>query len=142
MNFRLATINDYEALTDLWEKAGLHYKPNGRDSKDKIELELKRGIAYFLLALDGSKIIGSVIASHDGRKGWINRLAVLPEYQNKGIAKQLIEESEHLLKKEGIEIFTCLIEDWNQKSMNLFQNSGYVKHQEIIYFSKRIREDI
>ena len=135
-------IEDYDSLIELWKSAGLPFRPNGRDSRSKMESELKRGIAIFLLAESGNKIIGSVIGTHDGRKGWINRVAVHPQYQEKGIAKKLVLEVERKLDELGIDIIACLIEDWNERSMKVFEKLGYVKHNDVIYFSKRKNDDI
>ncbi len=135
-------IEDYNSLIELWKAAGLPYKPKGRDSKEKIETELKRGVAIFLVAETSDKIIGSVFGTHDGRKGWINRVAVDMEYQKKGIAKKLVSEVEKKLDELGIDIAACLIEDWNDRSMKVFEKLGYIKHKDVIYFSKRKNHDI
>ena len=135
-------IEDYNSVIKLWESAGLPFKPKGRDSKVKIEEELKKGIAIFLLAETDNKIIGSVIGTHDGRKGWINRVAVDPEYQKSGIARKLVLEVEKKLDELGIDIIACLIEDWNDRSMKVFEKLGYIKHEDVFYFSKRKNKDI
>jgi ribosomal protein S18 acetylase RimI-like enzyme len=77
------------------------------------------------------------LGTHDGRKGWINRLAVAPEFRHQGIAQLLLKEAEEEISRKGIEIVTCLIEDYNQTSMDFFQKAGYIKHNDIIYFTKR-----
>ena len=135
-------IEDYESLIILWKKAGLSYKPRGRDSRTGIEAELKRGNAVFLLAEWGGSFVGSILGTHDGRKGWINRLAVDPEYQRKGIAGLLVAEVERRLAGLGIEIFACLIEDWNTSSTQFFKGLGYVEHSDIHYLSKRKHTDV
>ena len=135
------SINDYDALIELWKEAQLPYKPKGRDSKEKIESELKKGVAIFLVAETDNKIIGSVFGTHDGRKGWINRVAVHPQFRQKGIAKMLVSEVEKKLDELGIDIIACLIEDWNDRSMKVFEKLGYIKHNDVIYFSKRKNAD-
>lgn len=142
LKIRKFKIEDYENLIELWKRAGLPYKPEGRDRKDKIEKELERGIAIFLVAEIDGKITGSIIGTHDGRKGWINRLAVDPEYRRQGIAKKLIEEVEKKLYEEGIEIIACLIEEWNKGSMEFFKKLGYKEHRNIIYFTKRKYKEV
>lgn len=134
---RYFKMDDYDSLIELWESAGLPYKPNGRDSRENIESELKKGIAIFLVAETDNKIIGSVFGTHDGRKGWINRAAVHPQYRQKGIAKKLVSEVEKKLDELGLDIVACLIEDWNDRSMKVFEKLGYIKHSDVIYFSKR-----
>lgn len=135
-------IDDYDQLLDLWKRAGLPNKPKGRDSKEKIKHELQRGIGTFFIAEIDSRIIGSIHATHDGRKGWLNRVAVDLDYRRKGIASQLVKHAEQHLHNIGLEIITCLIEKWNHDSIQFFQELGYTKHSDIFYFSKRTHKDV
>ncbi len=133
---------DYEKLTKLWEAAGLPYKPYGRDSRDSIEKEVKNSSCRFLFASLNNKYIGSVLVTHDGRKGWINRVVVLPEYRKKGIARLLVESGEEWLKEQGIGIFACQIEGYNDDSFEAFKKMGYIPFEGIRYLTKRINPDI
>jgi len=135
-------MDDYGEMISMWEDAGLPYKPLGRDSREDIERQMKfEGSIYLLAEMDG-KIVGSILATHDGRKGWINRIAVLPRYRNTGIAAGLVEEAERRISDQGIGITACLVEDWNESSMGFFEKLGYTKHTDIIYFTKRKNSDI
>ncbi|MDI6805500.1 MAG: GNAT family N-acetyltransferase [Candidatus Bathyarchaeia archaeon] len=142
MEIRNLTINDYEEMIKLWSKAKLPFKPNGRDSKEAIAAQMKANPEFFIGAFEGNRLIGTVIVSCDMRKGWINRLAVDPEFRFRGVAKALIVESEKILRKHGIRIVCALIEDYNTASKNLFKKLGYVEHHDIIYFSKRESEEV
>jgi ribosomal protein S18 acetylase RimI-like enzyme len=142
MEIRHLTINDYEDMVKLWSKAKLPFKPHGRDSKEAIAAQMKANPDFFLGAFEGNRLIGTVIISCDMRKGWINRLAVDPEYRLRGVAKALIAESEKVLRKYGIRIVCALIEDYNVASKRLFKKLGYVEHRDIIYFSKRENEEV
>ena len=137
MIIREFSIKDYDSLIILWNDAQLPFKPKGRDKRDKIEYVLKQETAIFLIAEINGKIVGSVFGTHDGRKGWINRLAVAPEFQKQDIAKKLIAEVEDRFSELGIDIIACLVEDWNAKSLQVFEKLGYEKHSDIVYFSKR-----
>ena len=130
-------IKDYDAVVALWEKARLPYKPKGRDSRKSIEKQIKQANTIYLVAELNNKIIGSVLGTSDSRRGYINRLAVLPVFQNRGIGRQLVKEVEKQMYKIGIGIITSLVEDWNKTSLKVFQRMGYKKHKDIIYFSKR-----
>jgi ribosomal protein S18 acetylase RimI-like enzyme len=133
---------DYDALIALWEAAGLPCKPKGRDSREAITHQLELSTAIYLVAeLDGT-MVGSVLGTHDGRKGFINRLAVDPAYRGRGIARRLVAEVERRLENLGIEIVEALIEDWNEVSMKVFERLGYVKHPDIFYYSKRKHPDV
>jgi len=86
-------------------------------------------------------MVGVALLSHDGRKGWINRLAVHPDYRHRGIAAALISRSETILRKRGLHIFCAHIEADREESMRLLEKSGYSHETEIFYFTKRDSKD-
>lgn len=128
---------DYSKLIDIWKRSELPYKPEGRDSEEKIEAELKRGIGKFLFARMKDTYVGVVLVTHDGRKGWINRVAVLPKYRDKGIARQLVDAAEKWLDEQGIGIYACQIEDYNEDSLEVFKKFGYIPFEGMHYLTKR-----
>lgn len=130
-------IEDYDELIALWERAGLSFKPRGRDCRQHIQRELEGGHDMFLIAAVDGKIAGSVLGTHDGRKGWINRVAVDPVFRNAGIARMMVREVEQRLERFGIEIVACLIENGNSVSKEVFTHLGYIPHEDITYFTKR-----
>jgi ribosomal protein S18 acetylase RimI-like enzyme len=128
---------NYAEMIALWERAGLAYRPRGRDSPAAIAAQMERDPDLFLGAFVAGKLVGTAIGSDDGRKGWINRLAVDPAYQRRGVARSLIAEVERRLQGRGREIIAALVEDWNTASLALFQDCGYVLDWTILYLSKR-----
>jgi len=132
--FRIA---DYGSLIDLWNCAGLPHKPKGRDTRHNISREIEHPNAVFLVAEKEGRLIGSAFGTHDGRKGWINRVAVIPAYRRQSIAAALVQEVEKRLKEKGICIIACLVEEWNKESLDFFQKIGYVCHEDIFYLTKR-----
>ena len=142
VHIREFQIEDYNKLIALWKKANLEHKPKGRDKREKIEKELKENPSFILLAEVDGQLAGSVLASHDGRKGWLNRLAVAPEYRKKSIARKLVNDAEKRLEKQGIEIIACLIEGWNSQSMKVFEKFGYERFPDVAYYTKRKSWDV
>lgn len=135
-DFRIA---DYDRVMALWAEGGLPLKPQGRDSRERIERQIALANVRFLVAeaAEGGQVIGTVLATHDGRKGWINRVAVASGLRRKGIGAELIRAAERWLGSQGMDILACLIEEDNAVSMAVFEKMGYKKHPEIIYFAKR-----
>lgn len=72
----------------------------------------------------------------DGRRGWINHLAVKPEHQRKGIGKLLIAELEIRLKKKGAKKVNAQIYKSNTKSIEFFKAVGYEIHTDLIMIGK------
>jgi GNAT superfamily N-acetyltransferase len=131
------SISDYDDLIELWRHAGLPIKLKGRDARNAFVKQLESFPELFIGGFDDEKLIASVIGSDDGRKGWINRLAVHLEYRNKGIARRLLNEMENRLRKRGRKIICVLIEEWNKQSITFFIKNKYVLHKDIFYCSKR-----
>jgi len=143
IEIRTLTNKDYEAMVGLWKRAGLPFKPRGRDSKRIIERQMRVFPEFFIGAFHEDKLVGVVIGSYDGRmKGWINRLAVDPAYRRQGIAQQLISHVEVALEKRGAAIFGALVETPNEESVRFFQKMGYVAHKEVLYITKRKSEEV
>ena len=132
-------MGDYERVMELWVQGSLPLKPQGRDSRENIARQIGLVNVRFLVAEDGEggPVVGTVFATHDGRKGWINRLAVDASLRRYGIGARLVREAERWLEAQGMDILACLIEADNPVSVAVFEKLGYKKHPEIIYFAKR-----
>ena len=141
ISIREMTIDDYDSVTAVWKKAQLEYRPRGRDRRDRIRREMERDTAVFLVARAGEEIVGVVLGTHDGRRAWINRLAVVPEYQHRGIARLLVSEVERRVEALGIDIVAALIESENAASLSFFKAIGYLHNSQIEYVSKRSSPD-
>lgn len=135
-------VEDYPKILALWEVAGLSWRPVGRDHSDRIKKQLEKKNVFFLGDMKNDDLQGVVMVTHDGRKGWINRLAVHPEHRRKGIAQKLLDGAEsRLFQTEGIEVISALIFDDNKPSLSLFEKNGYESWSNIKYYSKRKRPD-
>jgi ribosomal protein S18 acetylase RimI-like enzyme len=132
-------LDDLDRLLALWQRAGLHsLKPQGRDGRDALTRQLASGVQTILGMESGDELVGAVVATHDGRKGWINRLAVDPGYRRRGYATKLIEAAEEALREQGLCVIAALVESDNPASLALFSKLGYVDAgRDIHYLSKR-----
>jgi ribosomal protein S18 acetylase RimI-like enzyme len=130
-------LGDYEAVANLWTEAGLPYRPEGRDSRESIRRELLSGEVDFLVAESNGQIVGSILCTNDGRKLWINRLCVLPAWQRKGLAGELLKEAEKQADSKGLTVIACLIHEDNSPSRDFFVKKGYELDRDVLYYSKR-----
>jgi ribosomal protein S18 acetylase RimI-like enzyme len=139
---RRLTIDDYDEMIRVWSISGLPFKPHGRESRDMIAREIARDHCAFFGVFDGARMVALAIAQYDGRRGWVNRLAVDPDHRGLGLALDLIHKCEEFLDQYGEVLVCALIEDENCPSMGLFEKAGYVCLNEIKYWSKRPRPDL
>jgi N-acetylglutamate synthase len=136
LTIRPFAAGDYDSVVQLWNEAKLPIRPRGRDSKEQIFKQIENGTSIFLVAEIDRKIVGAALGTHDGRKGWINRLAVDYNYRRQKVARKLVAELELRFEKMGLEVTACLIEEENKVSMDFFRELGYQEWKGK-YFSKR-----
>jgi ribosomal protein S18 acetylase RimI-like enzyme len=131
--------SDYEQILDLWKRAGLSIRAEGRDSVGAFARQMRWGVQRMAGLRERDRLVAVAVLTHDGRKGWINRLAVDPAYRRRGLARQLIAEAERWFTQElGLEVWAALIEPDNTASQALFERMGYGRH-DLVYVSKRTR---
>jgi len=139
LELRRLTDPQLRAMVNLWKESGLSCKPRGRDRIQALRAQRKDSPDLFIGAFLEGRLVGSVIASDDGRRGWINRLAVAPDARGKGVAKALVKAAEDALRMRGRHLFCVHVESDNEPSMRLLERAGYAREREILYYTKRER---
>ncbi|MCH7808367.1 MAG: GNAT family N-acetyltransferase [Planctomycetes bacterium] len=139
---RPARADDYDAIVQVWAACRLEASLAGRESRAAFRRQLEIFRELYLVATVEDRVVGVVLGSHDHRKGWINRLAVLPEHQGRGIAVLLGSACEVALQAEGIEIVAALVDPDNAASDALFRKLGYRADVPVRYYRKLSRPDI
>lgn len=136
------STHDYDEICALWQVAGLPFRPTGRDSYENFALQMASGVQTIFGVRHQEQLVGVVLATHDTRKGWINRIAVHPDYQRQKIAVMLIEACEKLFEQLGLLVYAALVEQDNTASLALFQHEGYHLHSTVEYLSKRANDAV
>lgn len=129
-------------MLELWEQAGLETKLAGRDHPDALRHEMETFPHNFIGAFAKGRLVGVANASWDGRRGWINRIAVLKDFRRQGLAQRLISCAETDLKARGARVIAVLIDPSNSHSLSLFKKSGYANTPQAVYLSKRDGPDV
>lgn len=127
----------HDEIVALWQRAGLHIRLDGRDSAEAFSRQMASGVQTAIGLRTAGRLVALALATHDSRKGWINRLAVDPDYRRQGLATRLIGLCEAHFQALGIDIWAALIEDWNEASLALFRSAGYALADDITYASRR-----
>ena len=141
---RLVTIEDYDAIFKLWnstEQSRRALNPID-DSREGISKYLKRNPDTCFAAIADEKIVGVILAGHDGRRGIIHHLCVHPDYRRMGIAGRLVANAEEALHKEGIQkIFGLVFKD-NDPANSFWESQGYALRTNLNYRNKSMNARI
>ncbi|MCM1173212.1 MAG: GNAT family N-acetyltransferase [Clostridium sp.] len=101
---------------------------------------LKRNPASCFVAEDDGKIIGVILAGHDGRRGYIYHTAVMSSHRGQGIAKRLVDNAMDVLDKEGIHKVALVAFNQNKVGNEFWENMGFTVRDDLIYRNKNIHE--
>lgn len=94
-------IDDYDQAVALWNLVEGVEVAEG-DSREEIRAYLLRNPGLSRVAEENGTMVGAMLCGHDGRRGLIYHLAVLPAYHGKGIGKLLVQECVTHLRAAGI----------------------------------------
>lgn len=134
------SIEDYDSVYDLW----LHTPGMGLnttdDSREGIEKYLKRNPTTCFVAENEGKLVGVILAGHDGRRGYIHHTAVLPEYRHQGIAKALAAHAMDALEREGIHKVALVAFRHNALGNGFWESIGFTVREDLVYRNKNIHD--
>jgi ribosomal protein S18 acetylase RimI-like enzyme len=127
-------ISDYEKVTSLWQEAeGI--KLRDADSYDGIQKYLHRNPGLSFVAVENGNIVGTIMSGHDGKRGYIQHLAVVPSQRRSGIGSELLSLCIQALRKEGILKSHIHVLSGNELAKYYWSNRGWVKRTDIEVYS-------
>lgn len=129
---------DEASVVSLWQLCELTV-PWNNPYKD-IARKLKVQPELFLVGMLDSLLIATVMGGYDGHRGWINYLAVHPDFQGQGYAQQVMENVESELRKRGCPKINLQIRSGNARLMAFYQKLGFTDDQ-ALSMGKRLEED-
>lgn len=134
MQIRPMTINDYDEVFAMWQittKRAL----SKADERDQIERYLLRNAGMSQVAVVDGKIVGTVLAGHDGRRGFIHHMAVLPDYRRRHIGHRLAEKAIVMISRDGIDKTHIFCYQNNETGQNFWKDFGFEKRDDVFVFS-------
>ena len=132
---RAYNSSDETAVVELWNRCGLIVPWNNpqRDIALKIEFQPE----LFLVGESDGKVIATIMAGYEGHRGWLNYLAVAPEYQGQGIGRRIVEEAIDRLQATGCPKINLQIRASNQDVIKFYQRLGF-SVEDVISMGKRL----
>ncbi len=140
MTIRTMLKDDYDKVYDLWINTSGMGLNTIDDSREGIEKYLDRNPTTCFVAEDDGKIIGVIIAGHDGRRGYIYHTAVQDNYRRKGIATKLLDVATKALNDLGIVKVALVVFERNSGGNAFWENQGFTTREDLIYRNKALTD--
>jgi ribosomal protein S18 acetylase RimI-like enzyme len=129
---------DEDAVIALWERCGLLRSWN--DPRKDIARKRRLQRELFLVGTADGAIIGTAMAGYDGHRGWINFLAVDPEYRRQGFGRALMERAERSLRALGCPKINLQVRRENRAAVAFYEGIGF-REDTVLSFGKRLEQD-
>jgi ribosomal protein S18 acetylase RimI-like enzyme len=138
MEIRPYLSDDEQAVIALWQKCNLVKIWNN----PKLDIERKLGInpELFLVGLINGEVVATAMGGYEEHRGWVNYLAVTPDYQKKGIGRRIMEAIEQEILAKGCPKINVQIRSDNSDVVKFYESIGY-EIEERISMGKRLTED-
>ncbi|PZW68701.1 ribosomal protein S18 acetylase RimI-like enzyme [Pseudomonas sp. URMO17WK12:I1] len=133
-NIRTMTLADYDAVITLM-RATPGISLRDADSREATARYLQRNPGMSFVAEAEGVLCGCVMCGHDGRRGYLQHLLVLPDYRRQGIANALVERC--LASLEAVGVHKCHLDVFktNQTAADYWQSQGWQLRADIDRYS-------
>jgi ribosomal protein S18 acetylase RimI-like enzyme len=132
MQIRAFELDDYEQAATIWDDAEELSTPPREEVVEKLE----RDRDLFLVAEEDGTLLGVVMGTYDGRRGWIFRLAVRPEARRRGVGAGLVRQLERRCEARGITKLRLLVVADNERALRFWDSLGYERFDRVVMLSK------
>jgi ribosomal protein S18 acetylase RimI-like enzyme len=121
---RAAGAADVNGVLKLWRQARSPAAVT-QDTEQAVATLLAHEGSVLLVAEHDHHIVGSLIVAWDGWRGNMYRLAVVPHLRRQGIARRLIDEAHHHLRRIGAHRVTALVAHEEEEATAVWRSVGY-----------------
>ncbi|KTB59107.1 MULTISPECIES: GNAT family N-acetyltransferase [Pseudomonas] len=134
VNLRVMQAGDYDAVLELMQDTpGISLRE--ADSREATERYLARNPKMSFVAEAQGRVIACVMCGHDGRRGYLQHLLVLPDYRRQGIAQALVERCLTALEQLGIHKCHLDVFKTNTHAAAYWQGQGWTLRTDIDRYS-------
>ena len=138
LSIRAYRKEDKGDVIDLWIKCNLVISSNN-PQKD-IERKLGVNPELFLVGLLNDTLVATCMAGYEGHRGWINYLAVAPQYRRRGVATMMMDAAEKCLISVGCPKINLQVRSTNAGVIEFYKTIGF-EIDDVVSFGKRLEPD-
>ena len=137
---RRMTIEDYDGLYALWMTIKGFGIRSVDDSREGVEIFLKRNPNTSVVAVSDGQIVGGILCGHDGRRGCLYHVCVREDHRRLGIGKAMVVYCMNALKAEKINKVSLIAFTKNDVGNAFWNTIGWTKRQDLNYYDFTLNE--
>jgi ribosomal protein S18 acetylase RimI-like enzyme len=115
--------SDLAATHALWMECFGSLKPEDEPTALRRTWELAPDL--FLVALDGSRLVGTTLGTTDGRRGFLYHVAVAASHRRQGIARELVQEVSRRVFARGFQVVHLRVLGENEDAIAFYRALGF-----------------
>lgn len=140
MLIRVMTINDYKQVAALWHSIEGFGIRSIDDSREGVELFLRRNPTTSVVAVESDRIVGAILCGHDGRRGCLYHVCVAKDHRKQGIGQEMVAFCMEALKKEKINKVSLIAFTSNAVGNAFWNSLGWTKREDLNYYDFTLNE--
>ena len=137
---RAMTIEDYDEVKALWMTIRGFGIRSVDDSREGVELFLKRNPGMSVVAIEDDHVVGAILCGHDGRRGCLYHVCVDEKYRMHGIGKAMVVHCMNALKAEKINKVSLIAFTKNDIGNAFWHCIGWTERDDLNYYDFTLNE--
>lgn len=127
-------IADYDEVIALWgQTEGMSIRD--ADSRESIAIYLKRNPELSFVAEINNEIVGAVLVGTDGRRGYLQHLAVSSNFRGRKLGRELVDQAVRSLAKIGVPKTHLFVYNDNVNAQQFYERLGWFARDEVRMYS-------
>lgn len=124
MEIRRYQASDFDGVKALWNEVFPNDPPwNRAESAVPAKLAFQPDLLF--VGVDGTDVIGSIMAGYDGHRGWLYSVAVRKENRRSGFGTALVRQAEEALHALGCGKVNLQVRTTNEAMVRFYESLGY-----------------
>jgi ribosomal protein S18 acetylase RimI-like enzyme len=141
IEYRNFALHDHATALALWQRTEGMGLTNA-DSYENIKTYLERNPGLSFIAERNDTMVATIMSGHDGKRGYIQHLAVEANLRGSGIGSELIRLTLDALKNEGIVKSHILVFANNIEGKQYWLNRSWHEREDLVICSYINSDDL
>jgi N-acetylglutamate synthase len=123
-------IDDWNEALPLWRAAG--FRIGAAETRDGVARYLERNPGLGMVARVDGVLAGTVLAGHDGRRGYLHHVAVAAPFRRRGLGVRMVERALQALRAAGMERVHLFVQRDNAEGLAFWRAAGWGVRDDLV----------